>query len=84
MLESLFNKAAGLKRLQHRSSPVKFEKFLIFFNRRVPVAAPEVNLIFSKEFGATAGPTVSNKYQIQLKKSICCCENSEAATAGFL
>ena len=41
--------------------------------------------MFSKEFGAKAGATVSNKYQIQLKiKSIYCRENPEAATVGVL
>ena len=37
--------------------------------------------MFSKEFGAKAGATVSNKYEIQLgKKSTCCRENPEAAS----
>ena len=40
--------------------------------------------MFSKEFGAKAGATVSNKYQIQLKKSICCREKPEAATVCVL
>ena len=40
--------------------------------------------MFSKEFGAKTGATVSNKFQIQLKKSICCRENLEAATVGVL
>ena len=88
MLESLFNKAAGLracdsikKRLQHRRFPVKFAKFLrtLFLKKGVPVAASEVLLTFLKEF--------NNKYQIQLKKifaDFCCCENPEAATVGVL
>ena len=40
--------------------------------------------MFSKEFGARAGTTVSNNYQIQLKKSICCRKNLEAATVDAL
>ena len=40
--------------------------------------------MFSKEFGARAGTTVSNNYQIQLRKSICCRKNLEAATVGAL
>ena len=40
--------------------------------------------MFSKEFGAKAGAIVSNKYQIQLKKSICCREKPEVATVGAL
>ena len=38
--------------------------------------------MFSEVFGAKAGATVSNKYHIQLIKSICCRENPEAATVG--
>ena len=83
MLESLFDKAAGLnacksikKRVQHRFSPVKFAKFLRtpFFYRRVP----------GKEFGAKVGVTINNKYQIQLRKSICRRESLEAATVDVL
>ena len=48
------------------------------------MAASEVKVVFSKEFGAKTGVTVSNKYQIQLKKSICCRENVEAVTIGDL
>ena len=45
-----------------------------FFYRRVPV----------KEFGTKADVTINNKYQIQLRKSICCHENPEAATVDVL
>ena len=41
-------------------------------------------LMFSKESGTKTGATVTNEYQIQLTKSICCRENPEAATAGVL
>ena len=40
--------------------------------------------MFSKESGTKTSATVSNKYQIQLKKSICYRENSEAATVDVL
>ena len=83
VLESLFEKASELKacnfikkRLQHSCSPVKFAKFLKthFFYRRIPV----------KEFGTKVGVIVSNRYQIQLKKSICYRENPEGPTVGVL
>ena len=45
-----------------------------FFYRKVPI----------KDFETKAGVTVSNKYQIQLRKSVCCRENLEAATVGVL
>ena len=45
------------------------------------MAASEVYLVFPKEFGAKTGMTVSNKYQIQLKKKK---KNPEAATVGVL
>ena len=48
------------------------------------MAASEVSVVLSKKFGAKTGVTVSNKYQIQLKKSIYCPENLEAATVGVL
>ena len=49
---------------------MKFAKFLRtpFFKRTAPVAASEVELVFSKESGTKIGATISNKYQIQLKK----------------
>ena len=40
--------------------------------------------MFSKEFGAKVGATISNKYQVQLKKSISCHKNPEEATVGVL
>ena len=55
-----------------------------FYYRRVPVAASEVQLLFLREFETKDGATVSNKYQLQLGKSICCRENPEAATVGVL
>ena len=75
MLESISNKAAGLKvcnsinkRLQHSCLPVKLAKFLkTFFYREVSVAASDVQLVSPQEFGAKTGVTVSNKYQILLK-----------------
>ena len=71
------------KRLQHRDFrlqcfPEKFAKFL------KTVAASEVQVVFSKECGAKTSATVSNKYQIQLNKSICCRDNLEAATVDVL
>ena len=39
---------------------------------------------FLKESGTKTDATVSNKYQIQLKKSICYRKNTEAATEGVL
>ena len=57
--------------LQHRFFPVKFAKFL-----RTPFFTEQVWWLP----GTKAGATVSNKYQIQLKKSICCHEYPEAAT----
>ena len=39
--------------------------------------------MFSKEFGAKDGVTVSDKCQIQVKKSTCCHKNPEAATVGI-
>ena len=40
--------------------------------------------MFSKEFGAKTGATVSSNYHIQMKKSICWRENTEAAMVGVL
>ena len=37
-----------------------------------------------KGFGAKAGANVSDKYQIHLKKCICCRESPKAATVGVL
>ena len=92
VLESLFNKVAGLKacnsikkRFQHRCFPVKFPKFLRthFFAKQLQWLLLRFNL-FSKECGTRIGATVSNKYQIQLKKSIYSRENPEVATVGVL
>ena len=57
------------KRLQNRFLPVKFAKLLgAPFFTRVPVAASEVWIVFSKKFGGKPSATVSKKHQIQLKK----------------
>ena len=48
------------------------------------MATSEVSLVLSKQFGAKTGATVSNKYQIQLKKSICYGKNPQVATLGVL
>ena len=76
MLESFFNKAADLKacnsikkRLQHNCVSVKFAKFLsTSFFKKFRWLLLMFQLMFSKEFWAKAGATVSNKYPIQLKK----------------
>ena len=80
MLESLFAKAAGLtacNSIKDSSTQVlSSEIFKIskntFFYRKVPV----------KEL--KAGVTINNKYQIQLRKSICCREDQEGATVDVL
>ena len=71
-----FNKAADLKacnsikeRLQHNFFSVKFAKFLrTSFFKKSPWLLLRFQLMFSKELGAKAGATVSNKYQILLEK----------------
>ena len=76
MLESFFNKAADLKacnsikkRLQHNCFPVKFANILRTpFFKEFQWLLLRFQLMFSKEFGVKTGATVSNKYQIQLKK----------------
>ena len=56
-----------------------------FFYRTAPVAgSSEIQLVFSKESGTKTDVNVSNKYQIQLERSVYCCENLEAATVGVL
>ena len=87
MLESLFNKVAGLnvcnsikKRLQHSCFSVKFANFL----RAASVVTSEVWVMFSKESEQKTGATVSSKYHIQQEKCICCQKSSEAATLGVL
>ena len=75
MLESVFDKAAGLKtcnsfkkRLQNRCFPVKFPNFLEHPFLQKSSGGCFWGLIpVLKEFGAKTGATVSNKYQIQLK-----------------
>ena len=86
---SLFSiKFAGLKvcnsikkRLQHSCLPGKFANFL-----RTPFSQNNfrgyfwgVSLLFSN-----IGATVSNKYHVQLQKSIYCSEKSEGATICIL
>ena len=72
VLEPLFIIAAGLKvcnsikkRLQHKCFPAKLAKFL-----RIPYFTEEFQrlLLTFNSCGAKTGATVSNKYQIQLKK----------------
>ena len=41
-------------------------------------------VVFSTEFRVKVGVTISNKYQIQLKESICCRKNPKTAIVGFL
>ena len=86
MLESLFNKVAGLKscnsvkkRPQHRCFPVKFAKFLrTSFLQNSSNSSSDcfwgLTLVF-KEVRNKTGATVSNKYLIQLEKRICYGEN---------
>ena len=85
MLESLFNKAAGLLQFYQKetsrqvlSSEICKISKNTFFYRRVPVEA----------FGTKVGVTINNKYQIQLRKSIYYCRNLEPATVdvskGFM
>ena len=77
MLESPFNKAAGLKvfnsikkRLQHSCFLVELAKLLKtpFFTREFQWLLLMFNLLFPKEFEARTGVTVSNKYQRKMKK----------------
>ena len=58
------------KRLQHSHLPVKLAKFLKipFFTEEFWWLLLTLKLVFLQEFGAKTGVTVSNKYQIQLKK----------------
>ena len=60
VLETLLNKRDFNTKLQHL---------------KAPVAATDVSLIFSKESGTKTSPIVSDKYQIQLIKCICCRRN---------
>ena len=78
MLESFFIKVASLKacssiknRLQRNCFPVKFAKFLRTpFFKEFQWLLLRFQLMFWREFGAKAGATVSNKYQIQLIKKV--------------
>ena len=87
-----FYKAVGLKAcngikkiLEHNCFPVKIAKFLgTPFFKEFQWLLLRLQLMFSKQFGAKAGATVSSNYKIQLKKSICCREKPEAATVGAL
>ena len=85
-MESLLNNAAGLKA---RSATLVKRDFSTdvfrlnlqnlqehFFYRTALVAAPRV----FEGVETKTSATVSNKYQIQLKQSICCSEKPEAAT----
>ena len=54
------------------------------FYKTTSVGTSEVYIVFSEESGRKTGATVSNKYQIQLKKSIFCRENPEAASVRIL
>ena len=45
------------------------------FDRTGPVAAYDFWLKFSKDSGTKTGGTFGDKYQVQLKKSICCRKN---------
>ena len=92
MLESLFNKAVGLKACnsikimpQHRCFPVKCAKFLrtpFFTEEFLRLLLRFLTHVF-KGVGAKAGATIINKYQIQLKKTIFR-EKPEPATVGVL
>ena len=47
----------------------------IFCYRTAPVADSEIQFVLSKDSRTNPSVTVSNNYQIQLKKCICCTEN---------
>ena len=78
MLESIFNKAAGLKvcnsikkKLQYSCLAVKLAAFLktLFFAEEFPWLLLTFNSFFYRSLGGGENRwTVSNKYQIQLKK----------------
>ena len=48
------------------------------------MATSEASLVLSKQSGAKTSATASNKYKIQLIKSICYGKNPQAATVGVL
>ena len=87
VLESHFNKVARLKlcnsikkRLQYSRFPVKIANLL-----RTPFLQNRFSgYSFSKESRTKTGVTVSNKYHIELQKSICCHKNSEVASVNVL
>ena len=67
------------KRLQHRYFPMRFTKSL-----RTPILQSNSSgcfwqLVLLKESRTKPSATVSDKYRIQLKKSICCYENEHSA-----
>ena len=65
VLETLFNKVAILKALLKSSCEIcKIFKNIL----KIPVALSGVSLEFLKESGMKTGATVSDKYQIQVKK----------------
>ena len=55
-----------------------------FFYRTAPVAASEDELMFSRDPGTKTELTVSNKYLIQLKKSVCFHEHPVVVTLSVL
>ena len=56
----------------------------IFFTEEFQWLLLRFKSCFQRSSGAKTAANVSNKYQIQLKQSICYRENLEAATAGVL
>ena len=73
------------RRLQYRCFPVKFVKFLKapFLEKRSSGCFLGLSRVF-KGVRSKNRATVSNIYQIQLKKSICWRKNLEAAPVGVL
>ena len=59
-------------------------KFAEFLGTSFFIEGLQWPLVLSQEFRAKIVVTVSNKYQIQLKKSTCCGENLEAAALVVL
>ena len=56
----------------------------IFFTEEFQWLLLRFKSCFQRSSGAKTAANISNKYQIQLKQSICYRENLEAATAGVL
>ena len=75
-----------IKRLQHICYPVKFAKLLSisFFTEQLQWLHLRFYSFFSKESRTKTSTTVSDKYQIQLKKIFCFSQNPEPATVGDL